>query len=114
MSLQATMFIAPVGRIQCCKRRMLGRKSLCASYNRNRCAMQNETILMISIFLEAYPLYQTKVSPEEYLDQFGFEIDWIGRVLKCLGLAQPATQSDFGWKPVPMLMKIIAERAARP
>jgi hypothetical protein len=76
--------------------------------------MQNETILMISIFQEAYPLGQTKVSPEEYLDSLDFEIDRIGRVFECLELTQPATQSDFGWKLAPMLMKIIAERAARP
>jgi hypothetical protein len=76
--------------------------------------MKNETILMVSIFQQAYPLDETKVSAEEYLDHFGFEIDRIGRVFKCLGLAQPAP-SDFGdWKPAPMLMKIIAERAARP
>jgi hypothetical protein len=68
--------------------------------------MRNDSILTISIFQEAYPLDETKVSAEEYLDHFGFEIDRIGRVFKCLGLTQPATRSDdFAWNPAPMLMK---------
>src|SRR5262245_970249 len=75
--------------------------------------MTPDTTLLLSIFQKAYPLGD--VSPEEYLDHFGFEIDRIGRVFNCLGLTQPATQSDdFVWKPAPMLMEIIAERAARP
>jgi hypothetical protein len=77
--------------------------------------MRNETILMLSIFQHANPLGPIAVTPEEFLDHFEFEIDRMGLVLKCLGLAQTAAQSDdFVWKPAPMLIKIIAERAARP
>ena len=75
--------------------------------------MQNDTILMISIFQEVYPLGTTKMSPEDYFDYFGFEIDRVGRVLRYLGLAQD-DRSDLCWKPTPILMKIIAERLAHP
>jgi hypothetical protein len=74
--------------------------------------MQNETILMLSIFQEAHPL-SMRVRPEEYLDRCDFEIDRMGRVLKYLGLAQGG-RSDLCWKPTPMLMKIIAEGLAHP
>jgi hypothetical protein len=76
--------------------------------------MQNETILMISIFQEAYPLDEIRRSPEEYLDHFGFEIDRMGRVLKYLGLARVEAGSGLGWKAESMLMKIIAETVAHP
>jgi hypothetical protein len=75
--------------------------------------MRNETILMILIFQEAYPLGSMRVRPEEYLDHFGFEVDRIGRVLKYLGLAQDG-RSDLCWTATPMLMRIIAERVAHP
>jgi hypothetical protein len=75
--------------------------------------MNTETILVLSIFQEAYPLDKAKVSTEDYLAHFEFEIDRIGRVLKYLELAQAAAQSELGWKPKPILMKLIAERVAR-
>jgi hypothetical protein len=83
-------------------------------YQLKELMMQNETILIISIFQKAYPLGPIAVSPEEFLDDFGFEIDRMGRGLKYLGLARDAARSDLGWKPAPLLMKIIAERVACP
>ena len=75
--------------------------------------MNTETILMIEVFQEAYPLGSMRVGPEEYRDFFGFEIDRMGRILKYLGLAQAAARSELGWKPKPILMTLIAERVAR-
>jgi hypothetical protein len=76
--------------------------------------MKNESLLMITIFQQADG--KTEVSAEEYLgEKLDFEIYWVGQVFKCLGLAQTAAaQSDLGWEPAPILMKIIADRAARP
>src|ERR1700730_5108236 len=84
-----------------------------AAHNDEYIHMQNDTLLLISIFQEACPL-SMRVRPEEYLDHFDFEIDRMGRVLKYLELAQGSARSDLGWKPAPMLMKIIAERLAHP
>jgi hypothetical protein len=73
--------------------------------------MNTETILMISIFQGA--LGDSEARPKDELADFAFEIEQIGRLLNYLGLAQAAARSDLGWKPRPMLMKIIAERLAR-
>jgi hypothetical protein len=66
--------------------------------------MNTETILMLSIFQEAYPFGSMRVSPEEYRGCFGFEIDRVGRVLRYLGLAQD-DRSDLCWKATPILMQ---------
>jgi hypothetical protein len=75
--------------------------------------MNMETILMISIFQEAYPLDKAKVSAEDYLAHCEFEIETLGDLFKYLGLAQAAARSELGWKPKPILMTLIAERVAR-
>jgi hypothetical protein len=69
--------------------------------------MQNDTILMISIFQEAFG--DPEARPKEYLAEFSFEIEKIGQLLNYLGLAQASARSDLGWKPKPVLMRVIAE-----
>jgi hypothetical protein len=73
--------------------------------------MNTETILMILILQEIFD--DPEGSPKDFLADFAFEIEQIGRLLNYLGLAQTSARSDLGWKPTPMLMKIIAERLAR-
>jgi hypothetical protein len=74
------------------------------------CIMQNDEILIISIFQEAFG--DPEASPKDNLADFAFEIAQMGQLLKYLGLAKASARSDLGWKPEPMLMKIIAERLA--
>ena len=76
--------------------------------------MQNETVLMTSIFQVADYMGAIQFTAEEYLPKFKFEIDWTGRVLKFLGLAKEAARSDLGWKPTPRLMEVVAEKLVRP
>ena len=78
---------------------------------RKKYQMQNDTILMISIFQEIFD--RPEGNPKDFLADFAFEIEQIGRLLNYLGLAQASARSDLGWKPAPMLMEIIAERLGR-
>jgi hypothetical protein len=73
--------------------------------------MQNDEVLMISIFQQIFG--DPEASPKDYLADVAFEIEQMGQLLKYLGLAQASARSDLGWKPAPMLMQIIAERLAR-
>jgi hypothetical protein len=75
------------------------------------------SVLMIAIFQMAHPIYRNKVEPlgqTEYLAHCASDIDELGRIFKFLGLAEDSAQSAFGWRPTARLVRIIAERAARP
>ena len=74
---------------------------------------QPETLLMVSIFQQAFPL-DPEGSLNDYMAFFALEIDRTCRVLEYLGLAERALGSHLGWKPTPRLMKIIAERVILP
>lgn len=84
-----------------------------AAHNDEYIHMQNDTLLLISIFQEACPLDKAKVSAEDYLAHCEFEIETLGDLFKYLGLAQAAARSELGWEPKPILMTLIAERVAR-
>lgn len=73
----------------------------------------NDTQLLAALFQRAYPL-EPQPSAAEYLHHFEFEIDRLGRLLRFLGLAEASHQSGLGWAPRRWLMRISAERAARP
>ena len=74
-----------------------------------------ESHIMIAIFRAAHPIVDIEeAADQEYLKRFAPDIDRLGRVLKCLGLAEESTQSAFGWKPTAHLVQIIVERAVRP
>ena len=75
--------------------------------------MQNETILMTSIFKVADYVGAIEFTAKEDLPKFKFEIDRTGRVLKFLGLAKEAARSALGWKPTPRLMEVVAEKLVR-
>jgi hypothetical protein len=76
--------------------------------------MQNDTVLMTSIFKVTSYVGAKEFTTNEDLPTFKFEIDRTGRVLKFLGLAKEAARSDLGWKPMPRLMEVVAEKMVRP
>jgi hypothetical protein len=76
--------------------------------------VNTETILMISFFQAVEPVGSMILTADQYLEDVGLELDRTVRVLKFLGLAKDAAESDLGWVPTPRLLQIIAERAARP
>jgi hypothetical protein len=75
--------------------------------------LDNDTLLMVAIFQKVCPL-TPKPSASEYINQFGPEIETMGRVLELLGLAEPNKQCNLGWKATDSLMNIIAERVMHP
>jgi hypothetical protein len=79
----------------------------------NYTMLDYQALLLVSIFQKAHPINPAP-SANEYLQHFEVEIDGIGRVFKLLGLAEPNSQSELGWKPTPLLMDIVAERVVHP
>jgi hypothetical protein len=75
--------------------------------------------LMIAIFQAAYPIWND-VKKEDEADQTRYvkccasDIERLGRIFKFLGLAEDDKQSVLGWKPTAKLIRMVAERAARP
>jgi hypothetical protein len=73
--------------------------------------------LLVAIFQAAHPIgtrVGDPVSATEFLQYFAPDIARVGRVFKFLGLAEESTESTLGWQPTDQLIRIIAERAARP
>jgi hypothetical protein len=75
--------------------------------------------LMIAIFQAAYPIWNdVKKEDEEdqtvYVKALATDIKRLGRMFKFLGLAEDDKQSVLGWKPTAKLIRMVAERAARP
>jgi hypothetical protein len=74
----------------------------------------NDTELMVSIFLKAFQLARSEERvPEKYVQRYKSDIEEAGQLFAYLGLAKPDTQSPLGWRPTPALMDVIAKRAVR-
>jgi hypothetical protein len=72
----------------------------------------NIELLLLAIFQAAHPTNTTTAT--DFLQSFAPDIARVGRVFKFLGLAEESPQSALGWKPTDQLIRIVAERAARP
>jgi hypothetical protein len=71
--------------------------------------------LLVAFFQEALAAHPAEpVSATEFLKYFAPDIARVGRVFKFLGLAEESTESSLGWQPTDQLIRILAERAARP
>jgi hypothetical protein len=82
-------------------------------------ALDIQSNLMIAIFQAAYPIWSdVKKEDEEdqtrYVKALATDIKRLGRIFKFLGLAEDDKQSVLGWKPTAKLIRMVAERAARP
>jgi hypothetical protein len=76
--------------------------------------IDNDTLLMISIFEQVRSLEPKPTTPEQYLKSFFPEIDGVGRLLELLGLAEKSDTCALGWKPTEALLRLIANRLVEP
>jgi hypothetical protein len=76
--------------------------------------IDNDALIMISIFEQVRGLEPKPTTAEDYLEAYGPEIDGIGRVFELLGLAKASDTCELGWKPTEALLRLIANRAVQP
>jgi hypothetical protein len=72
--------------------------------------LNNEMLLLISIFRQAAPFDTVPNSPAGYVDCLYEGIEQRGRLLRLLGLAEKNSKAALGWKPTSRLIMILGKR----
>jgi hypothetical protein len=70
----------------------------------------NDIRQIVKLFQETFQLGDVIRDPVEYVKEYKSQLRAAGPELKFLQLAKPDKKSPFGWRPTPLLMKLVAER----
>jgi hypothetical protein len=76
--------------------------------------LDNESLLMITIFQQVCITDPADLDPTEYLKRHAGDIRRAGELFEYLGLVEYHERAPLGWRPTKCFMEIIAKKAARP